>query len=53
MNCECGTWWNGAHKGKSEYSEQNLPQCHSVHHKFRLDFLGIEPGSPQCKATDL
>ena len=32
-----------AHKGKSEYPEQNLPQCHCVHHKFHLDFLGSNP----------
>ena len=27
--------------------EKNLPHCHFTHHKFRIDWPGIEPELPQ------
>ena len=31
---------------KSKYLEKNLSQCHSVHHKYHLDWPGIELWPP-------
>jgi hypothetical protein len=38
--------------GKPKNSEKNLSQCHSVHHKSYMDWLGREPGSPRWEAGD-
>ena len=29
-----------------EYSERNLPQCHTIHHKSHMVWTGIETGPP-------
>jgi hypothetical protein len=39
--------WNETDRGKPKYSEKNLSQCHSVHHKSHMDWHGIETGPPQ------
>lgn len=38
--------------GKPKYLVTNLYQCHSVQHKFHMDWFGIEPGPPQWQASD-
>jgi len=30
--------------GTPEYTEENLSQCHLVHHKFQMDWPSIRPG---------
>jgi hypothetical protein len=37
-------WWNDADGGKLKYLEKNFYQCHLVHHKFHMDWSGIEAG---------
>jgi len=34
-------WWNGTDRGKPEYWEKNLSQCHFAHHKVLMDWYGI------------
>jgi len=38
---------------KPKYSERNLSQCQSVHHKSRLDGSGTEAGLPRCETDGL
>jgi hypothetical protein len=38
-------------QGKPEFSERNLHQCRSVHHRPRMTSLGFEPGQPRLKPT--
>jgi hypothetical protein len=48
-------WWmwssqrNDNWQGKRKYS---LPQCHSVHHKSHMTWLGLEPGLLWWEAGD-
>jgi hypothetical protein len=35
--------WKGGHRGKPKYSEKPPFQCHSVHHKQKMDRTGTEP----------
>jgi hypothetical protein len=30
--------------GKTEEIRENMPQCHSFHHKSHINWTGIEPG---------
>jgi hypothetical protein len=38
--------WNDTGRRKLKYSEKNLYQGHLVHHKFHMDWPGIEPRPP-------
>ena len=40
-------WWNDSDRGKLKYLDDNLSQCHLVHHKFHTDWPRIEPRPPQ------
>ena len=37
-------WWHDTWHGTPEYMEENLSQCHLVHHKFFMDWPGIKLG---------
>jgi hypothetical protein len=36
--------WNDTDRRKPENSEKNLSQCYFVHHKFHVEWPGLEPG---------
>jgi hypothetical protein len=39
-----GHKWNDNGRVKTKYLAKNLSQCHFVHNKSNMDWLGIEPG---------
>lgn len=41
-------WYNDAGRGGLKYWETGLSQCHFVHQKSHMDWLGIEPKFLQC-----
>jgi hypothetical protein len=45
-------WWNKIHRENLKYSGKNLFQWHFVHHKFHMDWPGIEPGPLRREAGD-
>jgi hypothetical protein len=44
--------WNDADRVKPKKSEKSLSQCHFIHQKYHLYWLGHEPGSPTWWAGD-
>jgi hypothetical protein len=45
-------WWNDSGRVQLKCSEKCLSLCHMAHHKSDVDWLGIEPRSPQWEAGD-
>ena len=46
-------WWNDNDRAKQKYYEKKFSQCHFVHYEPKVDWPGIEPGSPGSDAGDL
>jgi hypothetical protein len=44
--------WNETDRGKQKYSGKILSQCHFLHHKFHMDWPGIEHGPLRWEAGD-
>jgi hypothetical protein len=40
-------WRNDTDGGKRKHSEKNLLHCHIVHHKYHMDWTGIETAFPR------
>jgi hypothetical protein len=38
-------WWNDTHKGKSNFGQRRLSQCHLVKHKSQMEEDEAEPGT--------
>jgi len=47
---EYGTWWNYTYIGKEECSQITRPQCHFLHRKSHMDWLGLNPAPPRWVA---
>jgi len=45
--------WRNYLQGKSDMLRENLSKCPFVHHKFHIEWPGIEPGLPQRQTSDL
>ena len=43
-------YYHAEHRVKQNYSQQNLSQCHFVHHKSHMDHPGMETKPPQAEA---
>ena len=51
MEMNLDHWWVDIDWGKPKLREENnLSQCHFVHHKFHIDWPGIEPWPPRWEA---
>jgi hypothetical protein len=37
---------------KSKFLGKDLPQCHFIHHKYHMDYRGIEPDFPRSEASE-
>jgi hypothetical protein len=40
-------WWNDTDRGKPQYWEENLSECHSIQHKSHMNWHRVETGSPR------
>jgi hypothetical protein len=45
-------WWIHTDRGKPQYSEEDLSQCHSVYHKTYVDWPGIAPVPQRWQTGD-
>jgi hypothetical protein len=46
------SWWNNIDREtKKKNVENNLFQCHFVHHKYRMDWPGLETGPPRYETS--
>jgi len=44
-------WWKDTVRGKPKISEKTLSQCQFVHHKSRMDWSAIQPGTPWWESS--
>jgi hypothetical protein len=51
MSVEQSVEWEFARE--TELLGENLPQCHTVHHKSHMTWPGLELGPPRWEAGDL
>jgi hypothetical protein len=45
-------WWSNADRENSRYTEMNLRYCRFVHHKSRMHWPEIAPGTPLWHTDD-